>query len=120
MYKQLFGLLWFQIIFINSIQGLEPSIYVNNAKLKILKLLTSVGIELCKSPCQCGVRIGLYTLSSRQDLRMGCHITKGVTQQCTVRLRLTSPGWIEQKILLLEHVNSFATKKILTKVMTGI
>ena len=28
--------------------------------------------------------------------------------------------YIEQKILLLEHVSSFTTKKILTKVMTGI
>ena len=50
---------------------------------------------------------------------MGCHITKGVTEQCTVMLCLTSPGQIEQKILLLEHVNSF-TIKILTKIMTGI
>ena len=49
---------------------------------------------------------------------MGCRITKGVTEQCTVRLRLTSLGQIEQKILLLEHVNSFANK-ILTE-MTGI
>ena len=50
---------------------------------------------------------------------MGCHVTEGVTEQCTVRLCLTSPGQIEQKILLLEHVNCFATK-ILTKIMTGI
>ena len=49
---------------------------------------------------------------------MGCRITKEVTERCMVRLRLTSPGWIEQKILLLEHVNSFAIK-ILTE-MTGI
>ena len=41
---------------------------------------------------------------------MGCHIMKGVTEQCTVRFDLTSLGWIEQKILLLEHVNSFASK----------
>ena len=41
---------------------------------------------------------------------MGCHITKGVSEQSMVRLCLTSPGQIEQKILLLEHVNSFATK----------
>ena len=40
---------------------------------------------------------------------MGCCIMKGVTEQCMVRLHLTSPGWIEQKILLLEHVNSFTT-----------
>ena len=51
---------------------------------------------------------------------MACHITKGVSKQCMARLHLTSRGLIEQKILLLEHVNSFATKKILTKVMTGI
>ena len=51
---------------------------------------------------------------------MGYRITKGVSKQCIVRLCLTSPGWIERKILLLEHVNSFATKKILTKIMTGI
>ena len=42
------------------------------------------------------------------------------SEQCIARLPLTSLGWIEQKILLLEHVNSFTTKKILTKVMTGI
>ena len=51
---------------------------------------------------------------------MGCRIMKGVSERCIARLLLTSPGQIEQKILLLEHVNSFATKKILTKVMTGI
>ena len=51
---------------------------------------------------------------------MGYRITKGVSEQCIVRLHLTSLGQIEQKILLLEHVNSFATEKILTKVMTGI
>ena len=39
---------------------------------------------------------------------MGCHIMKGVTEQCMARLRLTSPGWIERKILLLGHVDSFA------------
>ena len=51
---------------------------------------------------------------------MGCHIMEGVSERCIARLRFTSPGWIEQKILLLEHVNSFTTKKIITKVMTGI
>ena len=51
---------------------------------------------------------------------MGCRIMKGVSEQCIVRLPLTSPGWIERKILLLEHVNSFTTKKILIKAMTGI
>ena len=51
---------------------------------------------------------------------MGYHITKGLSERCIARVHLTSLGWIEQKILLLEHVNSFTTKKILTKVMTGI
>ena len=51
---------------------------------------------------------------------MGCRIMKGVSEQCIVRLLLTFPGQIEQKILLLEHVNPFTNKKVLTKVMTGI
>ena len=51
---------------------------------------------------------------------MGCHIAKGVSKRCVSRLLLTSLGQIEQKILLLEHVNYFATKKFLIKVMTGI
>ena len=51
---------------------------------------------------------------------MDCRITEGASEQCMARLCLTSPGQIEQKIPLLEHVNSFTTKKILTKVMTGI
>ena len=51
---------------------------------------------------------------------MGYRIMKGVSEQCIVRLCLTSPGRIERKILLLEHVNSFTTEKILTKVVTGI
>ena len=55
---------------------------------------------------------------SWQLCEMYCHITKGVTERCTARLRLTFPGWIEQKILLLEHVNSFAIK-ILSE-MSGI
>ena len=76
--------------------------------------------KLHKYPHQCGVRIGLYTLSSRWGLHMGCCIVKGVSEQCIARLLLTSLEQIEQKILLLEHVNSFTTNKILTKVMTGI
>ena len=47
--------------------------------------------KLCKSPHQCGVCIGQYTLSSRQGLRMGCHITKGVSERCVARLLLTLP-----------------------------
>ena len=41
-----------------------------------LSLMLSV-IELCKTPHQCGVHIGLYTLSSRRGLHMGCCIVKG-------------------------------------------
>ena len=40
---------------------------------------------------------------------MGYRIVKGVSKRCIARLLLTSPGRIEQKILLLEHVNYFAT-----------
>ena len=43
------------------------------------------------SSSQCEVCIGLYTLSSRWGICMGCHIMKGVTEQCMARLRLTSP-----------------------------
>ena len=45
-------------------------------------------------------------------------IAKGVSERCIVRLLLTSLGQIEQKILLLEHVNSFATMQIHIKIMT--
>ena len=51
---------------------------------------------------------------------MDCYIVKGVSERCVSRLLLTSPGPIEQKILLLEHVNFFTTKKILIKIRTGI
>ena len=37
----------------------------------------------------CGVRIGLYTLSSRQGLCIGYRITKGVSERCIERLLLT-------------------------------
>ena len=45
--------------------------------------------KLRKSPHQCGVHIGLYTLSSRRGLHMGCRIMKGVSEQCIARLLLT-------------------------------
>ena len=51
---------------------------------------------------------------------MGYCIVKGVSKMCIARLLLTSPRQIEQKFLLLEHVNSFATMRIHIKVMTGI
>ena len=51
--------------------------------------LSSLYSKLYKSPCQCRVCIGLYTLSSRWGLCMGCCIMKGVSKQCMVRLRLT-------------------------------
>ena len=44
----------------------------------------------------------------------------GLSERCIARLLLTSLGQIERKIFLLEHVNSFATIQIHTKVMTGI
>ena len=46
---------------------------------------------------------------------MGCCTMKGVTERCIVRLHLTSLGRIERKILLLEHVNSFASKRFSQK-----
>ena len=45
--------------------------------------------KLCKSPHQCRMCIGLYTLSSRRVLCMGCHIMKGVYERCIARLFLT-------------------------------
>ena len=51
---------------------------------------------------------------------MGYCIVKGVSERCIAMLLLTYPGQIEQKILLLEHVNSFATMQIHIKIMTGI
>ena len=42
-----------------------------------------------QSPHQCGVCIGLYTLSSRRGLCMGYCIVKGVSERCIVRLLLT-------------------------------
>ena len=82
----------------------------------------SLTVEFYKSPranARCALAfipslVGVYI-----SMDMGCHNMKGVTKQCMVRLHLTSPGQIERKILLLEHVNSFAIK-ILTKFMTGI
>ena len=38
---------------------------------------------------QCGVCIGLYTVSSRQGLHMCYHIVKGVSERCIARLFLT-------------------------------
>ena len=51
--------------------------------------LCSLYVKLCKSPCQCRVHIGLYTISSRWGLHRGCCIMKGVTEQCIARLCLT-------------------------------
>ena len=42
-----------------------------------------------QSPHQCGVRIGLYTLSSRRGLCIGYRIMKGVSERCIARLLLT-------------------------------
>ena len=52
--------------------------------------LHPISSALCgKTPHQCRVCIGLYTLSSRWGLHMGCHIMKGVSKRCIARLLLT-------------------------------
>ena len=38
---------------------------------------------------QCGVHIGLYTLSSRRVLCIGYRIMKGISERCIARLLLT-------------------------------
>ena len=50
---------------------------------------------------------------------MGYCIVKGVSERYIVRLLLTSPGRIERKILLLEHVSYFATSRF-SPIMFGI
>ena len=43
------------------------------------------------------------------SLHIGCSAAEGVAKGCISQvLLLTSPGWVERKIALLEHVNSFA------------
>ena len=55
-----------------------------------LSLLTPYLLSLLwQSPHQCGVHIGLYTLSSRRVLHMGYCIAKGVSKRCIARLLLT-------------------------------
>ena len=67
-----------------------------------------------------GGMIGLYTLSSRWGFHIGYCIAKGVSERCIMRLLLTFPEHIEQKILLLEHVNYFTTMQIKIKIMSVI
>ena len=62
-----------------------------------LSLMLSV-IELCKTPHQCGVCIGLYTLSSRRGLRMGYRIAKGVSERCVSRLLLALEVFVASEI----------------------
>ena len=45
--------------------------------------------SLWQSPHQCGVHIGLYTLSSRRGFCIGYRIAKGVSERCIARLLLT-------------------------------
>ena len=47
------------------------------------------GIDRYQTQHNSGVHIGLYTLSSRRGLHMGCCIMKGVSEQCIARLLLT-------------------------------
>ena len=54
------------------------------------------------------------------SLHFSCRAAEGVTKECTLRvLLLTSLGQMEQKILLLEHVNYFAINGF-SPIMTGI
>ena len=84
--------------------------------------------KLCKSPHQCGLRIGLYTLSGRWGLRMGCCIMKGVSEQCIVRLRLTilfgdstpkffAHFWIKATLASSGHLAIYPTLPNLTKII---
>ena len=66
--------------------------------------LSSLYIKLWRSPCQCGVHIGLYTLSSRWGLCMGCRIMKGVTERCIARLRLTLHTKIPRLSECIDHI----------------
>ena len=59
-------------------------------------------IELCKTPHECGVCIGLYTLSSRHGLHMGCCIVKGVSERCVSRLLLTE--YVVQVIMIIVYI----------------
>ena len=68
---------------------------------------------------QYGVRIGLYTSVVGGAIPIAYSIKIGGTEKCIVRLLLTSPGQVEQKIFLLEHVNCFTTMPICTKVTIG-
>ena len=53
-----------------------------------------------------------YTPTHGQSLRFSCQAAEGVTEECTLQvLLLTSPGQMERKILLLEHVNYFAINR---------
>ena len=54
------------------------------------------------------------------SLQFSCRAAEGVTEECTLQvLLLTSPGQMEQKILLLEHVNYFAINRF-SPIITGI
>ena len=53
-------------------------------------LLTPYAIcTLWQSLHQCGVRIGLYTITSRWGFYIGCRIANGVSEICIARLLLT-------------------------------
>ena len=52
-------------------------------------LASSVHLNFLAFFCKSYIGISNLPLSSRRGLRMGCRITKGVTERCIARLRLT-------------------------------
>ena len=59
--------------------------------------------SLWQSPHQCRVRIGLYTLSSRQGFCIGYRIAKGVSERCIARLLLTIAQTKQSSILQISQ-----------------
>ena len=58
-----------------------------------------------------------YIPSCRWSLCINCSAAEGVTEGCILQvLLLTSPGWMEQKIPLLEHVNCFTISRVTPKI----
>ena len=70
-------------------------------------LSMSVALHL-SSLIQCSLHIVLYPhVGGAYVLAVGCILRV---------LLLTSPGWMEQKIPLLEHVNSFVISRFTPKI----
>ena len=60
-----------------------------------------------------------YVPTCGRSLWFSCCAAEGVAEECTLQVFLTSPGWMGQKILLLEHVNYFTINRF-SPIMTGI